>query len=200
MQQMSPIVLKTWSFGAVLAACISFSTAIAQQVNIRTIRSETADAVAFNISVPQSSYAPNQNIVINYTVANNSKKVAYLVLEPQPRTNVDEKNRFLGIESPVKSQDEWNRYDNELIRLAPGRSFSGKLVIPGNKIPINPRSDWESWQIQVVFGYVFDPAKADIEELFACKDTWYSYPCLGKLNEIAKILAVGNMVGEVRGR
>jgi hypothetical protein len=60
----------------VLAACISFSTAIAQQVNIRTIGFETADAVAFNISLPQSSYPPNQNIVINYTIANNSKKVA----------------------------------------------------------------------------------------------------------------------------
>jgi hypothetical protein len=198
---MSPIVLRTWFFCAVLPACVSLSTAIAQEkVNIRTIRSQTADAVAFTISVPQSSYAPNQNIVINYTVANNSKKVAYLVLEPQPQTNVDEKNRFIRLESPVKYQEEWNRYDNDLIRLAPGRSFSGKLVIPGTQTPVNPKSDAESWQMQVVFGYVFDPAKADIDELLACKDTSYSFPCLGKLNDIAKIVAVGNMVVEVRSR
>ena len=194
------IVLRTWFFCALLLACITLSTAIAQKVNIRTLRSQTADAVAFNISVPQSSYAPHQNVVISYTVTNNSKKVAYLVLEPQPKTNVDEKNRFLRIESPVKSQQEWNRYDTDLIRLAPGRSFSGKLVIPGTRIPVNPRSDGESWEIQVVFGYVFDPAKTDIDELLACKDTSYSYPCLGKLDDIAKILAVGNMVVEVRSR
>lgn len=198
---MSPIVLRTWFFCAVLSACVSFSTVIAQEkVNIRTIRSQTVDAVAFNISVLQSSYAPNQSIVINYTVANNSKKVAYLVLEPEPQTNVDEKSRFLRIESPVKYQEEWNRYDNDLIRLAPGRSFSGKLVIPGTQIPVNPRSDAESWQIQVVFGYLFDPTKVDIEELLACKDTAFSFPCLGKLNDIAKILAVGNIVVEVRSR
>jgi hypothetical protein len=47
-----------------------------EKVNIRTIRSQTADAVAFKISVPQSSYAPSQDIVINYDVTNNSKKVA----------------------------------------------------------------------------------------------------------------------------
>ena len=52
----------------------------------------------------------------------------------------------------------------------------------------------------MVFGYVFDPAKADIGELPACKDTSYSFPCLGKLYNIAKILTVGNMVVEVRSR
>lgn len=52
----------------------------------------------------------------------------------------------------------------------------------------------------MVFGYVFDPAKADIGELLACKDTSYSFPCLGKLYNIAKILTVGNMVVEVRSR
>jgi len=171
-----------------------------EKVNVRTIGSQTADAVEFKISVSQSSYAANQNIVINYTVTNNNKKVAYLVLEPQPQTNVDEKNRFLKIESPVKYQEEWNRFDNNLIRLAPEQSFSGKLVIAGTQIPVNPKSDAESWEIQVVFGYVFDPAKGDIDELLACKDTRYSFPCLGKLNDIAKILTVGNMVVEVRSR
>ena len=52
----------------------------------------------------------------------------------------------------------------------------------------------------MLFGYVFDPTKADIDELLACKNTSFSFPCLGKLNDIAKILAVGNMVVEVRSR
>ena len=148
----------------------------------------------------KSSYGPNQNIVVDYTVANSSKKVAYLVLEPQPQTNVDEKNRFLRIESPVKYQEEWNRYYNDLNRLAPGRSFSGKLVIPRNS---------DSRKSKVGCGELADsggvrlrlrPAKADIDELLACKDTSYSFPCLGKLNDIAKIVAVGNMVVEIRSR
>jgi hypothetical protein len=193
--------LRTWFSCAVLLAGVSFPTATAQEkVNVRTISSQTADAVTFKISVPQSSYAPNQNIIINYTVTNNSKKVAYLVLEPQPQTNVDEQNRFLKIASPIKFQEEWNKYDNDLVRLAPGRSSSGKLVIAGTQVPVNPKSDAESWEIQVVFGYVFDPAKADIDELLQCKDTSYSLPCLGKLNDIAKLLTVGNMVVEVRSR
>ena len=195
------MLLRTWLLCVVLPACVSFAPATAQEkVNIRTISAQTTDAVAFTISVPQSSYEPSQNIVINYTVTNNSKKVAYLVLEPEPQTKVDEKKRSLKIESPVKYQEEWNRYDNELIRLLPRRSFSGKLVIAGTQIPVNPRSDAESWEIQVVFGYVFDPAKADVDELLACKDTSYSFPCLGKLYNIAKILTVGNMVVEVRSR
>lgn len=136
------MLLRTWFFCVVLPACVSIGTATAQEkVNIRTISSQTTDAVAFKMSVPQSSYGPSQNIVIDYTVTNNSKKVAYLVLEHQPQTNVDEKNRSLKIESPVKYQEEWNRYDNDLIRLLPRRSFSGKLVIAGTQIPVNPRSD-----------------------------------------------------------
>ncbi len=193
------MLLKAWFCCVVLPACVSFATASAQEkVNIQTISSETRDAVAFKISVPQNSYGPTQNVVIDYTVTNKSKKVVYLVLEPQPQTKVDEKNRSLKIESPVKYQEEWNRYDNDLIRLLPRRSFSGKLVIAGTQIPVNPKSDAESWEIQVVFGYVFDPAKADRDELLACKDTSYSFPCLGKLYYIAKILTVGNMVVEIR--
>ena len=188
-------------FCVLVLGCASFPSATAQEkVNVRTISSQTADSVAFRISVAPSSYAPNQNITIDYTVTNNSTKVAYLVLEPEPSTSVDEEKRFLKIESPVKDQSEWNRYNNNLIRLQPRRSFSGKLVIAGTRVPVNPKSESESWQIQVVFGYVFDPAKTDIDELLACKDTTYSFPCLGKLYDIAKVVTVGNLVVEVRGR
>ena len=182
---------------ALVVFCGSFLTASAQdKVNVRTISSQTADLVTFKISVPQNSYGPNQSIAVKYTVTNSSRKMAYLVLEPTPQPKVDEKKRFLTIPSPVKDQSEWNRYDNDLIRVQPGHSFSGKLVI--NEVPRNPKSDFESWELQVVFAYVFDPAKPDIDQLLACKDTTYSYPCLGKLDEVAKSLTVGNLVVEVR--
>jgi hypothetical protein len=193
-------MLQRLPFSCVLVLlCASSLSARAQEkVNVRTISSQTADLVAFKISVPQSSYAPNQNITIDYTVTNKSRRVAYLVLEPQPRPNVDEQKRFLILQSPIKYQKEWNRYDNDLISILPGRSFSGKLVIEGSRVPVNPKTESESWEIQVVFGYVFDPAKHDIEELLACKDTTYSFPCLGTLYGIAKLLTVGNLVVEVR--
>lgn len=187
--------------GALLIVCGSFLTARAQdKVNVSTISSQTADLVTFKIYSPKSSYGPNQNIPVNYTVTNSSRKVAYLVLEPTPQPKVDEKKRFLAISSPVKDQSEWNRYDNDLIRILPGHSFSGKLVINGTKVPGNPKSEFESWEIQVVFAYIFAPAKSDIDELLACKETTYSYPCLGKLDEVAKHLTVGNLVVEVRSR
>jgi hypothetical protein len=150
--------------------------------------------------VPKSSYAPHENITVNYTVTNNSKKVAYLVLAPKPGPNVDESTRTVLIPSPVKDQSEWNRYDNTLVRILPGRSSSGKLVIEGSTVPVNPKSEAESWEIRGVFAYVFDPAKADISELLQCKDTSYSYPCLGKLYELAKLVTLGGLVVEVRSR
>lgn len=187
---------------ALLVVCGSFLTASAQgKVNVSTVSSQTADLITFKIYGPKSSYGPKQNITVNYTVTNSSRKVAYLVLEPTPRTKVDEKERFLTIASPVKDQSEWNRYDNDLIRILPGHSFSGKLVINGTEVPSNPGSAFESWELQVVFSYVFAPAKSDIDQLLLeCKDTTYSYPCLGKLDEVARHLTVGNLVVEVRGR
>jgi hypothetical protein len=181
--------------------CVSCLSVTAQEkANIRTISSQTADLVTFKISVPKSSYAPHENITVNYTVTNSSKKVAYLVLAPEPGPKVDESKRILVLPSPVKDQSEWNRYDNTLVRIPPGRSSSGKRIIEGTKVPVNAKSEAESWEIQVVFAYVFDPSAADISELLGCKDTSYSYPCLGKLDELAKLLTVGNLVVEVRGR
>ena len=119
----------------------SFLTGSAEdKVNVRTISSQTVDQVTFKISVPQNSYGPNQTIAVNYTVTNSSKKVAYLVLAPTPPPKVDEKKRLITIPSPVKDQSEWNRYDNDLITIRPGRTFSGKLVI--NEVPRNPKSDF----------------------------------------------------------
>jgi len=186
---------------ALLVFCGSLFTISAQdKVIVRTISSQTADLVTFKISMPQSSVGPDQNITVNYTVTNSSRKVAYLVLGPTPPPKVDEEKRFLTFQSPVKDQSEWNRYDNDLIKIRPGHSFSGKLVIKGSEVPRNPKSDFESWEIQVVFAYVFDPARTDIDELLACKDTTYSFPCLGKLDDVAKRLTVGNLVVEVWSR
>ena len=103
-------------------------------------------------------------------------------------------------QSPVKDRSEGNRYENDLVRLLPRRSFSGKLVIPGAQVPVNPKSDAENWEVQVIFGYVFNPAKADIQELLPCKETPTALPCIGKLYDIAQRVAVGNLVVEVRGR
>ena len=45
-------------------------------VTIRTISAQTADRLTFRISLPHRLYGPRQNVVINYSVRNESAKVA----------------------------------------------------------------------------------------------------------------------------
>ena len=167
------------------------------EVTIRTISAQTADRLTFRISLPQRLYGPRQNVVISYNVRNDGTKVAYLVTEPGTRLRVDKEKNTLLIESPVKYQDEWTRYDNDFVRLRRGQSHAGKLVIDGAEIPSFRRVETEDWAIQVRFAYVFDPAQADIEELLYCRGTNYALPCLGKLIEVAKVLTIGSLFIEV---
>jgi hypothetical protein len=167
-------------------------------VTIRSISAQTDDLLTFRIAVPQRLYGPRQNVVISYNVRNDGAKVAYLVTEPGVRVKVDEKNRTLLIESSVKYQEEWTRYDNDFVRLGPGQSHAGKIVIDGAEIPINPRSESEDWTLEVRFAYVFNLPKADMEELLGCRGSKYSLPCLGKLADVAKILTIGALIVEVK--
>ncbi len=181
-----------------LCGCWVAARGQGDEVTIKTISSQTADLLTFRISLPQRVYEPRQNIVIGYTVRNDSAKVAYLVTEPQTSLRVDEKNLTITIKSPVKYQDEFNRYDIDLVRLRPGQSCAGKLVIDGAEIPPHPSVETEDWTIQVRFAYVFDPSKADVEELLECRGTKYSFPCLGKLVGVAKVLTIGSLFIEVK--
>lgn len=184
-------------FSALLVLCHSSSRA-QDKVRILSVSSQTADLVTFQISVPKGGYALSQDIVVNYIVKNNSTKVVYLVLEPKPRIATDADKHILTIESPVKYQNEYTQYDNDLIKIPPRRSFSGKLIINGAEVPRDKDSESEDWDFQVVFGYVLDPAPPDISELQACKDTKYSFSCLGKLREMTRQLAVGSLMVEVK--
>lgn len=168
------------------------------KVRLLSVSSQTADFVVFQISSRQHSYALGEDLVINYTVRNNSGKPIYLVSEPKPRLSVDQERYFLRVESPVKYQDEFTQYDNDLIKILPRRTFSGKLVIKANEVPRDKESESEDWDLQVGFSYVFDPSKPDISELLGCKNTKYSFPCLGKLLMLSRRLTVGNLVIEVK--
>ena len=181
-----------------LCGCWVAARGQGDKVTIKTISAQTADLLTFRISLPQRLYGPRQNVIISYTVRNDGARVAYLVTEPQTRLKVDEKNLTLMIQSPVKYQDEWTRYDNDLVRLRPGQSHAGKLVIDGAEIPPHPSVETEDWTIQVRFAYVFDPSKADIEELLECRGTNYSLPCLGKLIGVARVLTIGSLFIEVK--
>lgn len=100
----------------------------------------------------------------------------------------------------MKYQDEFNRYDNHFIRLRPGQSHAGKLTIDGKQIPINPKLESEDWTLDVRFANVFNLPKADMDELLHCVGTRYSFPCLGKLEEVAQVLTVGTLIVEVKSR
>ena len=181
-----------------LLVCGNCLTVSAQYpVQVRTITSQTADLLTFRIFVPQRKYAARENVVVSYTARNDSRLVAYVVLEPQTRIDMDKKFRVLTVESPVKTQDEWSRYDNTFVKLLPGQSYSGKLVIDGTQIPPSGRVEWEDWEVQVNFAYVFNPKKAVIEELLQCVGTSYSLPCLGTLNEAAVSFKVGTFLVQV---
>ena len=185
----------------VVLVCASYVAVCAQgyETNIRNISLQTLDLLTFRISVPpQHQYAARENVVITYTVRNDSRRMAYLVLEPQTRlVEMDEKFHAFTVASPVKYQEEWNRFDNTFVELRAGKSYSGKLVIDGTQIPLSGRVEWEDWRVQVRFAYVFNPAKKVIEELLECVDTTYSLPCLGALNEAASVLTIGTLLVQV---
>ena len=115
------------------------------------------------------------------------------------RRLINQAYRVAYVSSHVRHHLERQRRESES-HSGIARHANLKVTMDTYVQAVKSRSDAESWQIQVVFGYVFNPTKADIDELLACKDTSFSFPCLGKLNDIAKILAVGNMVVEVRSR
>ena len=183
----------------VLLVCGNCLTVSAQYpVQVKTITSQTADLLTFRIFIPQHKYAARENVVLSYTVRNDSRRVANLVLEPQTRLiDMDKKFHAFTVASPVKYQEEWTKYDNTFVKLRPGQSYSGKLVIDGTQIPPSGRVEWEDWKVQVSFAYVFNPRKAVIEELLQCVGTSYSLPCLGTLNEAAVSFKVGTFLVQV---
>ena len=187
-------ILLTFVF---LIATITVS-AQGYPVKVRTITAQTADLLTFRISLPVRVFGPRENVVISYTVKNEGRKVSYLVLEPQTRPQIDEKQRTVIIQSPVKYQEEWNRFDNTFVKLSPGGSYSGKLVIEAAAIPPHPSVATEDWTVQVEFAYVYNLSREDVEELLECVGTQYSFPCLGKLDQLARVFTVGSLFFEVK--
>ena len=168
------------------------------RVKVRTITAQTEDLLTFRVSLPVRVFGPREDVVISYTVKNDSRKIAYLVLGPKTRPKIDEKQLTIGVQSPVKYQEEWNSFDNTFVKLSPGGSYSGKLVIDGAAIPPHPTVETEDWMVQVEFAYVFNLAKNDVDELLECVGTTYSFPCLGKLDLVAKVFTIGSLFLEVK--
>ena len=184
---------------AFVLLCGNFPHAKADdKVGILSVSSRTSDSVTFQISSSKRAHARGEDVIIDYRVSNNGSRVIYLVSEPKPRLSAQQDKHVLRLESPVKYQDEFTQYDNDLLKVLPGRSFAGKLIIKGNEIPTDKESESEHWDLQVGFSYLFDPSKEDVSDLLGCKNTRYSFPCLGKLFKLSRSLTVGNLVVEIK--
>jgi len=168
-----------------------------EKATVLMLTSQTAD-LTFQISLSHRSYALGEDVVISYTVRNNSRRTVLLVVDPEPRLVCEPLTYSLRLRFPVQYPDDHQVCECHLLKILPRRSFSGKLAIRGNLIPVERGVESQEWDVQVGFSYVAEASRSDLSDLLACKDMNYVLACKRKLFDAAKSVLVGSLVVEVK--
>ncbi len=166
-------------------------TTIAQyhpDATVTKVSAETDDSIVFQISVGKKNYSEQEDIVVNYLVQNKSGRSVHLVTVPSPVARITEAFivEFL---DPIKGPNAHEQYDYELIKILPGKSYQGKLLIKAKVLNDSTKYNFETVAIRASFSYLFD-----VSNLVDCKEATYSLPCLNEIYDKSKTLTAGNLV------
>ena len=172
-------------------AMVCLGTTIAQDhpdATVTKVSAETDDSIVFQISVGKKNYSEQEDIAVNYLVQNKSRRSVYLVTAPSPLSRITEAF-IVEFVDPIKGPDAHEQYDYELIKILPGKSHQGKLLIKAKVLIDNTKYNFETVAIRASFSYLFD-----VSNLGDCKEATYSLPCLREIYDKSKTLTAGNLL------
>jgi hypothetical protein len=169
-------------------SCIAYD-----DVRVKRVSSDTEDLITFQISVAKTKFAPKEIIQVNYVVKNMGNKTVYLVTEPNSPTLLVKEIKIIEILSPVIYPNAHFRFNYDLIKIRPKKTYKGKLLVEPEKFLSKSNYTFEKTAIQVGFSYLFD-----VSELNDCKKVDYSLPCLTEVYEKSKSLTIGNLLIEIK--
>lgn len=184
------VLLIAFVVVAVVAMVRLETTAAQEHVNatVTKVRAETEDRIAFEISVTNKTYDQQEDVPVNYVVQNNSRRIVHLITVPVPRMRFIE-TFVVHLIEPVKGPNSHERYDYQLIKILPGKSYHGNLSIKAKQLIESDKYNFETVTIQTAFAYLFDTSN-----LAGCKEAQDPLPCLTQIYNRSKTLTVGQLV------
>lgn len=162
------------------------------EAKITKIATQTTDLIEVQITVPKDTFRRGDDIQLNYSVTNRSKKTVFLVVEADSYVIVEDLF-ILRLTQPVRGVYDHVIYDYDLIKILPQKTHKGKLIIKAKYYLENKDYDFSVAEIQAGFSYLFD--KTNLE---GCKQATYVRPCFFELYNKSKSLTLGNLVIEIK--
>lgn len=154
----------------------------AQYTTVIQATAETEDHVSFLVKANQQMVVWGKDIVLNYSVKNNSSKSIYLVREKS--YSFDTGGDSILVMAPIPAPIEHGEYNYTFIKIARGKTYQGQISIPSNvysQLGISP--------IDIGFGYVTDIYGLD-RQLSKNEDP---IKLRGLLNSRLKVVVVGKL-------
>ena len=178
-------MLKLTAVIVILACAVSALGQKTDGVSVMKVSAETRDSVVFQMSVKKAMYGADENIDVRYQVHNKSRKTIHLVTKDYDPTTIPD-SWIAVLREPIDSPDAHTPYTYKMIKIGPGKTYTGKRTVDAKTLNDHPRYSFNVTEIQVGFAYVFD-----IKDLDECS---YSLPCLRKVYDEARIVTLGNLV------
>ena len=184
---MSARMIKLTALALAIAALTS--SQFPQDAYLTRISCETAESIAFEMSVTKKAYAADEDIEVNYVVRNRSRRTVYLVTKPSEEVHIPD-TWIAVLPVPIDDSDPHYPYLNKLHKISPGKTFNGKRTIRAKTLADHPKYGFDVVEIQAGFAYLFD-----ITDLEDCnKDNSHSYVCKMEVARRAQVLNLGTLV------
>ena len=137
-------------WGLLLLLILSLGDGASGQYSlIKGIQAQTADGLLIRLWPARQTVIAGSPIVVNYKVRNTAARAVYLVWDRSQDITVDRGTITISI--PYVASGGHKEYNYRFVNIPPGKSVTGRLVIPPDRYEGST-----VWDIQVGFGYVGD--------------------------------------------
>ncbi len=141
---------KWFALAGALAFVLLWPAPVCGQYSlVNRARAETSDGLIFAVRVEPQVVTAGKNIVLLFSVRNNSTRAIYLVSRNETKFNTD--GDSILVEVPLPIPVGHGAYDFKFEKVERGKVRTGKIIIPSH---IYSQDDF--WPIDVGFGYVTD--------------------------------------------
>ncbi len=138
---------------------------------ITKIAAQTTDLIEVEVNVPKVTFRRGEDIPLNYSITNRSKKTVFLVTESDSPVMIEDLS-ILRVLEPVRGVYDHVVYDYDFIKILAEKTYKGKLIIKAKYYLENKDYGFAAAEIQVGFSYLFD-----MTNLKDCKQATYVRPC-----------------------
>jgi hypothetical protein len=120
-----------------------------QDAVVGTLCAETTDGIRVTVKSARRQFMPEQDVEIQFEIANLSSRPFYLVRKTSPEFFVEPEHFVIEVPQPLPIQH--GDFDYKFFLVLAGKTFKGTISVPAKKV-----ASGYLWNFDVGFGFVFD--------------------------------------------